>query len=46
MQLEKLRALYPDLSEAELAQAAENLDRYLKLVYEIYQAMASGNREL
>ena len=37
MSLEKLRVLYPTLSDEELAMARENLDRYLLLAWEIYE---------
>jgi hypothetical protein len=34
---EKLRELYPDLTEEELEIAKENLDRYLLLAWDIVQ---------
>jgi len=46
MQLEKLEALYPNLSEEELAEAADNLDRYLTLAWEIYEDLQTQNRAL
>ncbi len=32
-----IRDLYPHLSEDELAKAEENFDRYLELVWRIYE---------
>jgi len=34
-----LAALYPDLSEEQLQEAAETLDRYLEVVFEIYERL-------
>ncbi len=36
-QLPAIRDLYPQLSDAELQQAEENLDRYIALVWRIYE---------
>jgi len=36
MDIEKLKVLYPNLSDVELSAAGENLDRYLLLAWEIY----------
>lgn len=35
----RLRRIYPDLSEDELEQVAETLDRYISLVCRIYERM-------
>jgi hypothetical protein len=35
----KIRDLYPNLSEKELAAAEDNLDRYLTLVLRIFERM-------
>jgi hypothetical protein len=37
MQSEELENLYPELTEEERSEAAENLDRYLTLAWEIYE---------
>jgi hypothetical protein len=34
---EKIVELYPELTDAERAMAAENLDRYLMLAWEIWE---------
>ncbi len=34
---EDLRALYPDLTDDELMEAKENLDRYILLAWEIME---------
>jgi len=36
MNIDVLKKLYPTLSDEELVIAQENLDRYLKLAWEIY----------
>lgn len=36
-----LRDIYPDLTEEQLKQAEENLDRYLALVLRIYERLRS-----
>ncbi len=46
METEMLDNLYPELTEEERNEAAENLDRYLTLAWEIYEDLQSGNREL
>jgi hypothetical protein len=38
MNLDELKKLYPSLTDEELVIAQENLDRYLKLAWEIYMA--------
>lgn len=38
---ESLRELFPGLSENELSLAAENLDRYLEVAWEIMQEQES-----
>ena len=43
MEHESLRDLHPALADEEQKVAEENLDRYLELAWEIYQAMQSGN---
>ena len=37
-----IRDLYPELNEAELKEAEENLDRYLALVLRIYERVHSS----
>jgi len=37
-----IRDLYPDLSEKELAEAEDNLDRYLAIVLRIFERKESG----
>ena len=44
MQPDKLKALYPNLNEEELVEAADNLDRYLALASEIYEDMQRRNQ--
>lgn len=39
MQLESLSQLFPDLCEAERAVAAEALDRYLEIAWEILEEL-------
>ena len=46
MQLDQLRALYPNLSDEEITETAENLERYLKLAWEIYEHQRAVEREL
>jgi hypothetical protein len=45
--LAALKAIYPDLSEEDLALAKENLDRYLVLAWEISEdsRLTRGNHE-
>ena len=42
MNIEDLRELYPSLTDEELIIAQENLDRYLKLAWEIYMASSQS----
>lgn len=46
MQGEQFSDLYPGLPIEERKEAAENLDRYLLLAWEIYREMQSPDREL
>lgn len=46
MQDDILKNLYPELSDDERNQAAENLDRYLALAWEVYEDLQAGNPEL
>ena len=36
-----IRKLYPDLNDAELLQAEDNLDRYLALVLRVFERLES-----
>lgn len=44
MQLESLSQLFPDLCEAERAVAAEALDRYLEIAWEILEELEAKKR--
>ena len=35
--IEELKTIYPDLSEADLLVAEDNLDRYLEIAWEIFE---------
>ncbi len=39
-----IQDLYPELSEAELKEAGENLRRYLKIVNSIYNSLSEEDR--
>jgi hypothetical protein len=39
---DELRALYPGLSEEDLIEAKENLDRYILLAWEIMEDQSEG----
>lgn len=40
----ELRKLYPDLSDAELTEGGEILDRYLAVVLRIYERLALNSQ--
>jgi hypothetical protein len=42
----KLKTLYPNLSDESLVEAAENLDRYLLVAWEIMEQKQSTDSEL
>ncbi len=44
--VEELKALFPNLSDSELTVAAENLDRYLLLAWEIVEDQRMRDRAL
>jgi hypothetical protein len=46
MESETLRNLYPELTEGERSEAAENLDRYLTIAWEIYDDLQADNQQL
>jgi|HubBroStandDraft_1064217.scaffolds.fasta_scaffold1438882_1 hypothetical protein len=46
MQSEHFSDLYPGLPDEQRNEAAENLDRYLLLAWEIYREMQSPDEEL
>jgi hypothetical protein len=43
MSVQAWRGLYPDLSEAELLVASENIDAYLELAWEIFEDLPERN---
>jgi hypothetical protein len=40
-----ISGLYPDLSEEELREAENNLERYLGLILQIFERMESENEQ-
>lgn len=43
--VQNLRDLYPNLSDEELRQAEEHLDRYLELVLRIFELLERNSRD-